>query len=217
MYRLEHYLNSASYRADVPIGRDIKVMGARDGSEVVVTIAAPVLARKVENRSAYDEVIERVRIDALALVRDGFGNGTTVRVNQADTRDSQYLSLTGTSAEAGDDGQVGRGNRYGGLITPYRPMSLEATAGKNPAAHVGKTYHAFAEDISRRLMDETDASETTIRMLSSIGRPVTEPQVVHVETAGIADEAIVEAIVKESPADWEGVRDRLIAGACELY
>ena len=217
VYRLEHYLNSASYRADVPIGRDIKVMGARDGSEVVVTIAAPVLARKVANRSAYDEVIERVRIDALALVRDGFGNGTTVRVNQADTLDSQYLSLTGTSAEAGDDGQVGRGNRYGGLITPYRPMSLEATAGKNPAAHVGKTYHAFAEDISRRLMDETDAHETTIRMLSSIGRPVTEPQVVHVETAGIADEAIVEAIVKESLADWEGVRDRLIAGAYELY
>jgi S-adenosylmethionine synthetase len=217
VYRLEHYLNSASYRADVPIGRDIKVMGARDGSEVVVTIAAPVLARKVESRSAYDEVIERVRIDALALVRDGFGNGTTVRVNQADTPESQYLSLTGTSAEAGDDGQVGRGNRYGGLITPYRPMSLEATAGKNPAAHVGKTYHAFAEDISRRLMDETDAHETTIRMLSSIGRPVTEPQVVHVETAGIADEAIVEAIVKESLADWEGVRDRLIAGAYELY
>jgi S-adenosylmethionine synthetase len=217
VYRLEHYLNSASYRADVPIGRDIKVMGARDGSEVVVTIAAPVLARKVESRSAYDEVIERVRIDALALVRDGFGNGTTVRVNQADTPESQYLSLTGTSAEAGDDGQVGRGNRYGGLITPYRPMSLEATTGKNPAAHVGKTYHAFAEDISRRLMDETDAHETTIRMLSSIGRPVTEPQVVHVETAGIADEAIVEAIVKESLADWEGVRDRLIAGAYELY
>jgi S-adenosylmethionine synthetase len=217
VYRLEHYLNSASYRADVPIGRDIKVMGARDGSEVVVTIAAPVLARKVESRSAYDEVIERVRIDALALVRDGFGNDTTVRVNQADTPESQYLSLTGTSAEAGDDGQVGRGNRYGGLITPYRPMSLEATAGKNPAAHVGKTYHAFAEDISRRLMDETDAHETTIRMLSSIGRPVTEPQVVHVETAGIADEAIVEAIVKESLADWEGVRDRLIAGAYELY
>jgi S-adenosylmethionine synthetase len=216
-YRLEHYLNSAPYRADVPIGRDIKVMGAREGSEVVVTVAVPVLARMVENRSAYDEVIERVRVDALALVRDGFGNGTTVRINQADTPDSQYLSLTGTSAEAGDDGQVGRGNRYGGLITPYRPMSLEATAGKNPAAHVGKTYHAFAEDISRRVRDETDADETTIRMLSSIGRPVTEPQVVHVETAGSADAGAIEVIVKESLADWEGVRDRLIAGAYRLY
>ena len=217
VYRLEHYLNSAAYRAIVPVGRDIKIMGAREGGEVVVTVAIPVLARQVDDRGAYDAVIERVRIDALALVRDGFGNGTTVRVNQADTSDSQYLTLTGTSAEAGDDGQVGRGNRYGGLITPYRPMSLEATAGKNPAAHVGKTYHAFAEDISRRVIAETDATETTIRMLSSIGRPVTEPQIVHVETAGSVDAGAIEVIVKESMADWEGVRDRLIDGAYELY
>jgi S-adenosylmethionine synthetase len=96
-------------------------------------------------------------------------------------------------------------------------MSLEATAGKNPAAHVGKTYHAFAEDISRRVMAETETDEATIRMLSSIGRSVTEPQVVHVETAGLADEAAIDVIVKESLADWEGVRDRLIAGAYELY
>ena len=217
VYRLEHYLNSAPYRGEVPIGRDIKVMGARHDSEVVVTVAVPVLARKVHDRTTYDQVIERVRIDALALVRDVFGENTTVRVNQADTPDSQYLTLTGTSAEAGDDGQVGRGNRFGGLITPYRPMSLEAAAGKNPAAHVGKTYHAFAEDISRRIIAETEADETTIRMLSSIGHPVTEPQMVHVEIAGPADDATVEVIVKESLSDWLGVRDRLIAGFYDLY
>ena len=217
VYRLEHYLNSAPYRGEVPIGRDIKVMGARHDSEVVVTVAVPVLARKVHDRTTYDQVIERVRIDALALVRDVFGENTTVRVNQADTPDSQYLTLTGTSAEAGDDGQVGRGNRFGGLITPYRPMSLEAAAGKNPAAHVGKTYHAFAEDITRRIIAETEADETTIRMLSSIGHPVTEPQMVHVEIAGPADDAAVEVIVKESLSDWLGVRDRLIAGFYDLY
>ena len=73
VYRLEHYLNSAPYRGEVPIGRDIKVMGARHDSEVVVTVAVPVLARKVHDRTTYDQVIERVRIDALALVRDVFG------------------------------------------------------------------------------------------------------------------------------------------------
>jgi S-adenosylmethionine synthetase len=34
----------------------------------------------------------------------------------------------------------GRGNRVGGLITPCRPMTLEAAAGKNAAMHVGKSY-----------------------------------------------------------------------------
>ena len=96
-------------------------------------------------------------------------------------------------------------------------MSLEAAAGKNPAAHVGKTYHAFAEDIARRTVTETGADETTIRMLSSIGHPVTEPQVVHAEVSGAIDDAAIEAIVKESLADWIGVRDRLVAGFYELY
>jgi S-adenosylmethionine synthetase len=96
-------------------------------------------------------------------------------------------------------------------------MSLEATAGKNPTAHVGKTYHAVGADIARRLRGEMGIAETTIRLLSSIGRPVTDPEVVHVEIAGEADEARIEGIVKECFADWRGVRDRLIAGEYELY
>ena len=217
VWRLERYLNSDAYRAEVPIGRDIKVMGARTDSDVTVTVAVPVMAAAVSNRSEYDDVIERVRVDGLALVRDVFGDGASVMINQADNADSQYLTLTGTSAEAGDDGQVGRGNRFGGLITPYRPMSLEAAAGKNPAAHVGKTYHAFAQDILNRVIEETAATEATVRMLSSIGHPGTEPQTIHVELAGELDDPAVIKIVGESLADWEGVRDRLIAGEYELY
>jgi len=217
VWRLERYLNSDAYRTGVPIGRDIKVMGARTGSEVTVTVAVPVMAAAVADRAAYDDVIDRVRVDALALVRDVFGEGAAVMVNQADSDDTQYLTLAGTSAEAGDDGQVGRGNRFGGLITPYRPMSLEAAAGKNPAAHVGKTYHAFAQDIVNRIMDETDGTEATVRMLSAIGHPVTAPQAVHVEIAGSVEDAVVGGIVAESLQDWQGVRDRLIDGVYELY
>lgn len=51
-----------------------------------------------------------------------------VEVNAADDEASDriYLTVTGTSADAGDDGQVGRGNRVSGVISPGRPMSLEA-------------------------------------------------------------------------------------------
>ncbi len=217
VWRLERYLNSDAYRAGVPIGRDIKVMGARTKADVAVTVAVPVMARAVADRAAYDDVVERVRVDALALLRDVFGDGAVVMVNEADSVDAQYLTLTGTSAEAGDDGQVGRGNRFGGLITPYRPMSLEAAAGKNPAAHVGKTYHALADDIAKRIIAETGATEATIRMLSSIGHPVTEPQAIHVEIAGELDDSATIEIVGEALQDWEGVRDRLIAGEYELY
>jgi S-adenosylmethionine synthetase len=67
------------------------------------------------------------------------------------------------------------------------------------------------------LAEETGVTESTIRMLSSIGRSVTDPEAVHIEKTGDADPAQVEEIVKECLADWEGVRDRLIDGKYELY
>jgi S-adenosylmethionine synthetase len=217
VYRVERHLNGSEFRDQLPVGRDIKVMGARVDGESHVTVAIPVLARRVVSRAEYDEVIQQVGTAVSRIAAEELGGEVVVKVNQGDLEDSPYLTLTGTSAEAGDDGQVGRGNRFGGLITPYRPMSLEATAGKNPAAHVGKTYHAAGADIAARLIAETEATEATIRLLSSIGRPVVDPEAVHVEIAGSADRARVEAIVTECLADWRGVRDRLIAGQYELY
>jgi len=96
-------------------------------------------------------------------------------------------------------------------------MSLEAAAGKNPAAHVGKTYHAIGYDITQRMISETDASEVTIRLLSSIGHFVTEPQAVHIEHAGDPDADQVLRIAEDCFADWAGVTDRLIDGQYELY
>ena len=217
VYQVEKRLNEDGYRAVVPIGRDIKVMGARFDSQARLTVASPVMAGAVQNRAQYDEVVTEVRDSVSRIATDIFGDYVDVAVNQADEADSAYLTITGTSAEAGDDGQVGRGNRFGGLITPYRPMSLEAAAGKNPAAHVGKTYHAVGADISERLIAESEISETTIRLLSSIGHPVSDPQAAHIDVVGPHDEAHIAGVVKECFADWRGVRDRIIAGEYELF
>lgn len=217
VYEVEKHLNGTQMRTTLPIGRDIKVMGARVDGSSHVTVACPVLARSVGSRSQYDEVIDAVRDEVAAIAARNLGAGVAVKINQADREDSPYLTLTGTSAEAGDDGQVGRGNRFGGLITPYRPMSLEAAAGKNPAAHVGKTYHAAAADIAARLEAETEVTESTIRLLSSIGRPVSDPETVHIEKVGDAAPETIERIAAESLRDWRGIRDRLLAGHYELY
>jgi len=218
VHAVERHLNSDVYRSTVPVGRDIKVMGARVGVEVRLTVAAPVMASAVAARSDYDDVIATIRGTAVDVATGAFGAPVDVAVNQGDQADTPYLTLTGTSAEAGDDGQVGRGNRFGGLITPYRPMSLEAAAGKNPAAHVGKTYHAVGADISERLIAELDVDEVTVRLLSSIGHPVTSPQAVHIELAGgPVDDVAVLTVVEECFEDWAGVRDRLVAGHYELF
>ncbi len=217
VHKVETSLNDPVYRSQNPVGRDIKVMGAREGEEIMITIACPVMATKVADRAAYDAVVDKVQQDASVIAEEIAGRPVAVQVNQADQEDSVYLTLTGTSAEAGDDGQVGRGNRFGGLITPYRPMSLEAAAGKNPASHVGKTYHAIGYDITQRMLAETDTSDVTLRLLSSIGHPVTEPQAVHIEASGVLDEATVRGIAEDCFDDWSGVTQRLIAGEYELY
>ncbi len=217
VYLVERHLNGADFRAVIPVGRDIKVMGARTPGTARLTVAAPIRADRVQNRAQYDDAVDAVRDAAQEVARNFLGAEVRVHVNQADADDSPYLTLSGSSAEAGDDGQVGRGNRFGGLIMPYRPMSLEAAAGKNPAAHVGKTYHAVAHDIAERVLAETGAREVTVRLLSSIGSPVTEPQAAHVELVGETDESQVSAIVRDCLDDWDGVRDRLIAGAYELF
>jgi S-adenosylmethionine synthetase len=217
VHAVEYHLNSAEYRARQPIGRDIKVMGARVGEQMTVTVACPILATAVADRDAYDRVVDAVQVDTARLASEIAGRSVTVQVNQADQEDSVYLTLTGTSAEAGDDGQVGRGNRFGGLITPYRPMSLEAAAGKNPAAHVGKTYHAIGSDICDHLLERGDVDEVTVRLLSSIGHSVTEPQAVHIEVAGDVGTADVRDVAEKCFDDWAAVTDRLVAGEYELF
>ena len=83
-----------------------------------------------------------------------------------------YLSLLGTSAEAGDSGEVGRGNRVCRVISLRRPASAEAAAGKNPMAHV------LAGQIHRNVKG---LREVTVWLTSQIGRPVSSPQYVMVE------------------------------------
>lgn len=217
VYAVETRLNDPAHRMVAPVGRDIKVMGARLGDDISITVACPIMATKVQNRSEYEAAIDGVREFVQQVASETAGREVRIAVNQADQEESVYLTLSGSSAEAGDDGQVGRGNRFGGLITPYRPMSLEAAAGKNPAAHVGKTYHAIGYDISQRLIAETEATEATIRLLSSIGHSVTEPQVAHIETTNSPDPVVVQRIVEDCFGDWANVTRRLIDGFYELY
>ncbi|HYL25641.1 MAG TPA: methionine adenosyltransferase, partial [Burkholderiales bacterium] len=161
------------------IGDDVKLMGVRAGTRTSLTVACAFVGRHVRDLADY-----RAKKARLArLCRHAFGGSVDVEVNAADgdTADSIYLTASGLSAEGGDDGQVGRGNRVNGLITPYRPMSLEATAGKNPQTHTGKLYNLLAERIAQALVREVaGVSEAYCWLLSRIGSPLSEPQLADV-------------------------------------
>ncbi|MGF1465769.1 MAG: methionine adenosyltransferase [Sandaracinaceae bacterium] len=185
---VEDRLRAPELRQAFPmIGDDVKVMGVRHGLDVGLTVATAFVDRHVgsleayvEQRSALREALGREASSALGA---DLGADLAVDLNAADDPDrgSIYLTVTGTSAEAGDDGEAGRGNRENGLITPFRPMTLESVAGKNPVSHVGKIYNVVARRLAERLVAErSEVAAAECHLVSTIGRPVREPQLAHV-------------------------------------
>ena len=203
-----------------PWGEDTKIMGVRRGREVDLTIACAMIDSRLGGPDDY--VAQTAALEALARAEAaaaGFEPGE-VRVNAADRPDrgGYYLTVTGTSAESGDDGQVGRGNRVNGLITPGRPMSLEAAAGKNPLTHVGRLYNLAGRDIARLIVEELpEVSRAHCLLVSRIGRPIAEPALVEVRLATAtgaptrALERAVEGIVSRMLGEIAG----RVAGAAE--
>jgi S-adenosylmethionine synthetase len=182
---VERRLNATQTRASHPeLGEDIKVMGVRTGDTIRLTVACALVSRHVADLAEYRDKKAGVARLALAAAREAGAAEVEVAVNTADseTEAGIYLTVTGLSAESGDDGQVGRGNRVNGLITPYRPMSLEAAAGKNPVTHVGKLYNLVASRIAHALVTEVPVVlEAYCWLLSRIGEPIDAPQVADVK------------------------------------
>jgi S-adenosylmethionine synthetase len=163
------------------LGEDVKVMGYRQGEKIHLTVAAALVDSEVANPQEYAAVCEEIRDKLLDQAAKLTRHEVSIDVNTADDPElgRYYLTVTGCSMEAGDDGSVGRGNRANGLITPCRPMSLEASAGKNPVNHVGKIYNLLGNLIANDVVKETggNVKEVHVRILSQIGKPVDQPQV----------------------------------------
>jgi S-adenosylmethionine synthetase len=219
----EHTLNSPETKRLHPaIGVDIKVMGLREDNHVDLTISCALIGRFVADLDDYirqKNIIRQVALEAAGRVTR---LQTDAIVNAADDLKTQslFLTVTGTSAEAGDDGEVGRGNRSCGLITPYRVMTMEASAGKNPVTHVGKLYNLLAARMAGSIVAEIDGVvNAQCVLVSQIGRPVADPRVVDValNCEGAIDEQRVTDILHFEIARLGELRDDLLAERLPLY
>ena len=122
------------------------------------------------------------------------------------------------------DGQVGRGNRVNGLITPCRPMSLEAAAGKNPITHVGKIYNIVAQGIAQTLVRElSELAKAQCLLVSQIGAPVTRPAMLQLKLASRENISLdrlrprIEEIVAYRLASIPRLVDNFVAGGIEVF
>jgi len=202
----EHYINSPSFKKEFPeTGEDVKIMGSREGGDLNLTVALAFVDRLIENENQYfqrkSEVIEdvtrfvksrvkfdKVNIDINTLDKKGRGMGGI------------YLTVLGTSADDGDGGQVGRGNRVNGVIPLNRPTCSEAAAGKNPVSHVGKIYNLLTYEIAQHVHQKVPGvKEVYVWLLSQIGRSIDDPKVAGIEL--ILDKGVELKRVSKSAAE----------------
>jgi S-adenosylmethionine synthetase len=181
----ERFLTTKLKKKLPALGEDVKVMAFRQANHIRLTVAAALVDSEVRDGREYESACEEVRDRAAGLAAKLTAREVVIDVNTADDPElgRYYLTVTGCSMEAGDDGSVGRGNRVNGLITPCRPMSLEAAAGKNPINHVGKIYNLLSMLIAEDIVKEAggNVKEAHVRILSQIGKPVSQPQVAAVQ------------------------------------
>jgi S-adenosylmethionine synthetase len=224
---VERALNSdETKRVHPAIGRDVKVMGVRRGSRISLTIGCAIIGRFVADIGEYERAKATATEIALAAAQRVTNFEVEAAVNAADdtAHGDVFLTVTGTSAEAGDDGEVGRGNRTSGLITPYRSMTLEAAAGKNPVSHVGKLYNLTATAIAAAITGQIPTVvDATCVLVSQIGRPVDDPKVVDVRLTLVQgarlDDVTAAAgnVVREELARLPELRKRLLDGQVRVY
>ncbi len=197
----ERFLNSRQFKVEHPeVGEDIKVMGFRNHNQLSLTVAIAFVDRFIASEKEYFYKKEKI----ISLLQDKFNpssafNNIRFYINTLDEKGSGlsgvYTSVTGTSAENGDSGQVGRGKRINGLIALNRPMGTEAAAGKNPVSHVGKIYNFLSHEIAENIFTEVQGiKEVYVWLCSQIGKPVDQPMITAVQ------------IIPQSGIDSEQVR-----------
>ena len=180
----EKFLNSKDFKKRFPeSGEDIKVMGLRKNHDYNLTVAMAFVDRFIDSENTYfkrkDEILEETK----GFVKSRFGlKNVSIGLNTLDQKGrgigGMYLTVLGTSADDGDCGQVGRGNRVNGIIPLNRPTCSEAAAGKNPVSHVGKIYNLLTYRIADKICQNVSGvREVYVWLLSQIGQPIDQPKV----------------------------------------
>jgi S-adenosylmethionine synthetase len=181
--RCERELNSPAFKQRFPeAGEDVKVMAYRRDRELGLTVAVAFVDRFVPDAATYFARKQEITAALTGTLTRGLRTLDRVKITLNTLDDPArgdaglYLTVLGTSAEGGDSGQVGRGNKVNGLISLNRPIGTEAVAGKNPVSHVGKIYtllaHRLAAEIHARV---PGIRETYVWFGSQIGSPLDQP------------------------------------------
>jgi len=204
-FNVEHRVMAEFRNKEKAIGEDMKVMALREKDRITLTVGDAFVSKYVDDYAHYEAAKHRLKDFVTGVAEEYTSREVHTLVNMADAPTSVYITVTGTSAEMGDDGAAGRGNRCNGLITPGRPISMEGASGKNPVNHTGKIYNLLANKIANEIAENVDGvQEVSIKLLSEIGRRIDDPKVATAQilSKSAVNREVVETKVKRITDEW---------------
>ncbi|MFD8210703.1 methionine adenosyltransferase [Streptomyces sp. NPDC059695] len=179
VWQAENHLTGPAMQVRFGTGTDAKVLASRVGNRVSVHVAMPFVASLVPSERVYRDSLAAIGAELHQLLQKTAPDLDIAApvLNTKDRPGHGYLTLAGSSLDKGDQGAVGRGNNYSGVISMLRPQSMESHAGKNPFRSAGRIYPEICRAVSRDFA-LAHGVDITIGLQSANGRPLEEPSAV---------------------------------------
>ncbi|QWI72983.1 S-adenosylmethionine synthetase (plasmid) [Bacillus mycoides] len=181
-------------------GGDIKVMVVRDGDVIVATVTVPQITTMTASADHYFLRENKLRDNLTKYVEYIYPNEKINLIINNQTLGNNprpYLVTAGSCTDFGEEGAVGRGNKTHGIISSFRPNTMEAPHGKNSTYFVGKVLGYQTDVIAKQIYDAT-GSPCQVILRANIGDKLYAPSKIIVSTANKVNDEIVQKIVKDS-------------------
>lgn len=217
----ERYINGKKFKLENPdTGWDVKLFGRRKLEKIELLVNMPFLAKDIFSLQQYFDRKEDVSNQIQAFINERFHINIELSMNATDKNGKPYLTALGSVADTGDVGVVGRGNRMNGLITPMRPMSIEAPAGKNPIDHTGKIYGVLVSDMAEKIHELTNCP-VDVHIYTAKESTLNNPDEVIIKICGwdsnIEEEKKIIKLVNEMVNDVGEISKRIILQGVEMW
>ncbi len=195
------------------VGQDIKIMSVRNGDLLDVTVAVPQVTSQTPNSKTYfereNEIRRALQDYAKEVIEDRMRVNVIVNTQTSGPNPRPYLVTGGSCTDFGEEGAVGRGNNTHGIISSFRPNTMEAPHGKNPTYFVGKLLGYQADMISKQIYEQL-GTRCQVVLQANLGDDLFDPSRVIVSTESDVAKSDVDKVVVECLGLGRATTDRII-------